>query len=177
MSMIRLVDTFLCDEFDWLIVLWCNWRGSLAWLFRYVKVGQKTFFEWVVLDAPVLAQFLSDFDRVKRKCLSQAVYINIFQRDFDQTIPFMNSRGVMHAIRWATIYWWNEFCCAFSGFARRLDLTRGKLLYTLLHFIRQSYPLLQSGGFEPNLIAWQWKLFNLVLHGVKFFLLYLLHFT
>ena len=39
--------------------------GSFVWVFKSVKVGQKSFFEWAVLDAPVLGQFLSDFDRLK----------------------------------------------------------------------------------------------------------------
>ena len=54
-SLIRLVDTFLFDKFDWLIVLRCHW--CFAWLFRSAEVGQKSCFERIVLDAPYLGQF------------------------------------------------------------------------------------------------------------------------
>ena len=62
------------DESNWLNVL-CHWLTRFAWLFKSTKVGQKSIFEWALLDAPVLGQYLSDFIRVKTNV--QAVYLNI----------------------------------------------------------------------------------------------------
>ena len=59
-----LVDTLLVDRLDW---LFCEVKleASFAGLFRSTKDGHKSFFERVALDASYLAQFLSDFVRVK----------------------------------------------------------------------------------------------------------------
>ena len=49
------VATFLLDESDWLTnLIGRHWLTRFAWLFKSAKVGQKG----VVLDAPVLGQFL-----------------------------------------------------------------------------------------------------------------------
>ena len=67
--------------------LWHNRWISFAWLFRSAQVGQKSFFEWVVLNAPVLGQFLSDFDRVKSNVSSRPSLLKYPQEIFDRTTP------------------------------------------------------------------------------------------
>ena len=75
---------------DLLIVLWRNRWGSFVWLFRSAKVGQKSFFEWIVLDVPVLGQFLSDFNRVKSN-VSPRLSTWTYRREiFDRTTPLRN---------------------------------------------------------------------------------------
>ena len=73
---LRLVDTFILDESDWLTVLRRHWSTRFARLFKSAKVGQKSFLS--ELDAPVLGQFLSDFVWVKS---------NVFPRLSNSTYP------------------------------------------------------------------------------------------
>ena len=85
--MIRLVDTFLLDESDWLIVLRRHWPASFAWLFKSAKVGQKSFFEKAVLELPVLGELLLDFDRVNSN-FSPTRFTSTYPREiFDRTTP------------------------------------------------------------------------------------------
>ena len=49
----------------WIRLVDCSVTYLVYGLFRSGKVGQKSCFEWVVLDAPYLDQFLSDFVWVK----------------------------------------------------------------------------------------------------------------
>ena len=44
-SVIRLVDTFFLDQFNWLIVFWRNRRGSFTWFSRQPKSDKNHF--WV----------------------------------------------------------------------------------------------------------------------------------
>ena len=78
-SVIRLVDTLLFDEFDWLIVLWRTWFMGFS--------GQPK------SDAPYLGQFLSGFVRVKSNVSprpSPFTYPIFEKSNFWPNYPFKN---------------------------------------------------------------------------------------
>ena len=85
--MIRLVDTFLLDEFDWLIVLRRQYGEKALLDFSGQPNSDKNHFLSVVLDAPVLGHFLSSFVRVKSN-VSPRPSTSTYPREmFDRTSP------------------------------------------------------------------------------------------
>ena len=105
---IGLVDTFLLDEFDWLIVFRHQWWGSFAWLFRS-KIGQNFFLSFFV----VLDQFLSDFDRVKSNVSLRLSTLTYQQEIFDRTTPLSTCPHIIF-IRTAKDNWARVYSFEFS---------------------------------------------------------------
>ena len=90
----------LCDPIDRHIWTHCYLMNLIGWsfcdvlgigLFRSAEVGQKSCFERVVLDAPYLGQFVSDFVRVKNNVSprpSTFIYPIFEKCDFWPNYPF-----------------------------------------------------------------------------------------